>query len=192
MSIFSYFRDIVLAIAALWTALTAHRGLKTWRKQLQGTAKYNLAREVLTSTYKLRTIIKQILTPIDVWIDESEKEKHSKDEAQRKLRQSAYDEKLKTLFDELPTFEALMVQAEVLFGSDIRIKLEELQTEAIRAMLLAKKDVEEPRHIFEALFEEWKNPSKVYVVISEIESKMRQHLSEAKHLQEKVLPKILR
>jgi hypothetical protein len=69
MNTLSIIKDILLAIAAIITAIVATKGLKIWRNQLKGTNEYKLSEEILEKTYKLEDAIRSARTP---WISVGE------------------------------------------------------------------------------------------------------------------------
>jgi len=177
MSIFSYIRDIAIAIAALWTAWTAQRGLETWREQLDGTNRYDLARKVLFSAYKMRATIHQIHIPSEDYIPESEALGLSESELKVKQREKAYYSKFDSFYNEMPGFESLTLEAEVLWGREVSDFLEQLREEGFRTLFIAKNDINHPRSLYDSIE---RVPNKVDQIISSLESKIRPHISEAK------------
>ena len=79
--------DITVAMAVLFTAWVANRGLNTWRLQMKGKNEYKLARDLLVSLYKYRDAICDIRQPWSgfpglredsskiVWVNDAGKQK---------------------------------------------------------------------------------------------------------------------
>jgi hypothetical protein len=59
-------KDIVLAIAAIWGIWITSQGLSTWKRQLRGTAEYELARRLMKLTYQWRDALDAVRDPA-VW-----------------------------------------------------------------------------------------------------------------------------
>jgi hypothetical protein len=56
-------KDIVTIIGAFFAAFIAWQGLSTWRRQLRGNSRYELARRLLLSAYKLRDAVQEMRSP---------------------------------------------------------------------------------------------------------------------------------
>jgi hypothetical protein len=54
MELIKIFTDIVVAIAAVFTSTIAYKGVNSWRNEVQGRADFEVARNLLAATYKLR------------------------------------------------------------------------------------------------------------------------------------------
>jgi hypothetical protein len=57
-------KDIATILSLGVAAFVAIVGLRTWRRQLKGTAEYELAKRVLKSVYRLRDALAQVRSPI--------------------------------------------------------------------------------------------------------------------------------
>ncbi len=53
-------KDIVVAVSAAVGAISAWRGVDTWRKQLVGKSEYELAKRLLKSAFEIEKLIKRI------------------------------------------------------------------------------------------------------------------------------------
>ncbi len=97
---FEVIRDIAIAVAALWTAYTAHRGLKTWKKELN----VKLGRDILTSLYRIRRTIEGIrmIVPTDI------------------------RPTFALLADEMDKLRAIADEAEVLWDVQIKVEVKKL------------------------------------------------------------------
>jgi hypothetical protein len=56
-------KDIVTIAVAFFAAYIAWQGLSTWRRQLGGNTRYDLARRLLLSAYKVRDAVHEVRTP---------------------------------------------------------------------------------------------------------------------------------
>ena len=61
---FDYIRDSVLILASLVGMYVAMSGLNTWKKQLSGNLKHDIAFKLLKSTYVLRDAVEYVRNPI--------------------------------------------------------------------------------------------------------------------------------
>lgn len=59
-SYLSFIKDVVTIISLSVGGAVAITGLRTWKKQLQGTSKYELARRTLKATYQLKDAINDL------------------------------------------------------------------------------------------------------------------------------------
>ncbi len=57
-------RDLIVAVAAVFTACLAYWGLSTWKQEFVGKRKIDLAEDVLTSFYEAKDIIEGIRSPL--------------------------------------------------------------------------------------------------------------------------------
>lgn len=56
-------KDVILGLSVISAAIFAYLGLTTWRKELKGKSEYQLAKEVLKSTYKVRDAFMHVRSP---------------------------------------------------------------------------------------------------------------------------------
>src|SRR3989304_91489 len=59
----TFVKDIVTLISLAVAALVAIKGLQTWRRQLKGTADYDLAKRLLKAAYRLRDALQAVRNP---------------------------------------------------------------------------------------------------------------------------------
>ena len=57
-------KDLLVAGAAVAAAIMAWKGLTTWRRELHGKAKHEVARQMLRATYKVRDAVHHVRHPI--------------------------------------------------------------------------------------------------------------------------------
>lgn len=115
---FSISRDISTIILTITGTVVAIYGLRTWKKELLGRTKYELARKFLRSTYKVRDAIKYVRNP---FISIEEQASAAKEVGNEKVggNQAIFDvysvrwQKINTATSDL---EAEGVEAEVLWG----------------------------------------------------------------------------
>ena len=124
------FRDVAAGVAALVGAYVGLAGLHTWRRVLKGNADFETARSLMKSLYHLRDQIDRCRNPliapsefsIDYAIKMSRGEASHKDAAE--ALQCMYDERLSHVYDAYVEFEVAALEAEALWGRDIKVKSE--------------------------------------------------------------------
>jgi hypothetical protein len=130
-------KDLFLILAAIVASYVAWEGLSTWRKQLTGTTEYETVRDVLRAAYKLRDRV-DWLRAGRISISEEEtfdlekvfqdREDVTELEYEAILRGEALKSRWPAVQEALSEYELASLEAEVLFGSDIRDVLERSKT----------------------------------------------------------------
>ena len=105
----SFIKDIAISCAAIITAIVAWRGLNKWQDETTFKAKFELAKEVLETTYKMNNLVKD-LRMINYKLD---------------YEGSAYynDLYLKPLRTLNEHYQTLTVESKALLGDDIESKV---------------------------------------------------------------------
>ena len=122
-------KDIVLIFAAIITAHVAIKGLQSWSRELKGKADFEVARNLIRSTYKLRDEFVYCRSP---WIPVSEFPS-SYDPSNKSANREAeaysfiYVNRWKPVASALQEFETQALEAEALWGTDIKPKTDELR-----------------------------------------------------------------
>lgn len=129
-------RDGVMMIAAGIASYVAIVGLNTWRKQLTGTTEYELAREVLRAVYKLRDRVDMLRTHRRSFAEENKIDLEKAFQNQPRVNDQEFKLILQgevlrlrwpAVQEALSEFELASIEAEVLFGPDVREKLDYLK-----------------------------------------------------------------
>lgn len=118
--------DSATGVAALGTALVAYLGLTTWRDQLDGRTRYDLARRMLKKTYRLREAIRAARSPMILGgeMAAAVDEEGVREEGTRGLGAddeaiaAVYDQRWKRVADVRSDLEADALEAEALWGSE--------------------------------------------------------------------------
>lgn len=118
----SEFSSLAVAVAAAVTAFFARQGFKEWGKRLRAEVSYTTARELLESVYLLRDSIANIRTPAVSRLSVSEEDYPNKTPAflSYKGLELFYEERYLKIGEAKAKIYASLLQAEVLWGSDIR------------------------------------------------------------------------
>jgi hypothetical protein len=127
-------KDAIAALAAAAAIVVAFMGLNTWKRQLHGNTKYDLARRLLRATYRLREAIRYVRTPmISVGeIAAARKATGLPDEPEPgeetgKNDEVTYQARWQKIYDARVEFDAEMLEAEVLLSPIIKTKADALR-----------------------------------------------------------------
>lgn len=63
MKILLIIKEIIIVFSFFAGVVIAYFGLRTWNKQLKGTTKYKIAKDILVKTFKLRDEFSRARTP---------------------------------------------------------------------------------------------------------------------------------
>lgn len=124
-------KDIFVALAAAVTASVAIIGLTNWNRELRGKAAFEVARGLAKATYKLREEIRSCRTPLirsnefpnGYSIPASHKDKAQDAQAYAHV----YSTRWQPIWIALQEFDTQTLEAEVLWGADIRKKTDALR-----------------------------------------------------------------
>jgi hypothetical protein len=116
-------KDIVLAVAAGFTAVVAVKGINKWRKELEGKASFDAARSLAKAVYRFRDAMKDARSPI-IWGGEF-KSRQEFGRTQTPTEKAddywyVYTNRLKLVQNTLPDLDAAALEAEALWGSQAR------------------------------------------------------------------------
>lgn len=116
-------KDIIISLAAIIGSVIAIMGLKTWRKELRGKTEYELARNLLKTTYGVRNAIQIVRSP---WMSAAEyTPKHEQQETEKSENKSddglgyAYERRWEYVSKALVELDVYTLEAEALWGSII-------------------------------------------------------------------------
>jgi hypothetical protein len=130
----------IVAVTSLAGVAVASLGLSTWRKQLKGSAEYELAKRLLLQVYKLRDAIQYVRQP---FLSSAEAQGAQGDVP---WQITAYENRWKGVREALIELQAALLESEVLWGntvSEITAKLNPhigLLHEAVFAFAESKRD----------------------------------------------------
>ncbi len=135
--IISIAKDVVTLLSLCVGVYVAVRGLQTWRRQLQGTAEYELGRRILRAAYRLRNAIEAVRDPL-VWPGEQavamkeagiEMGFHDPKYHAQSSR-AVYQRRWQGVTEALSELEVEAIEAETLWGSNARDLIEEIKRSA--------------------------------------------------------------
>lgn len=118
-------KDAVVGIAALITAFVAVLGVQSWRRELRGRAEFDIARSLLMSTYKVREALRASRSPMIIGSEfpQPYQERYFDKKTEREEAEAyahVYMNRLRPVFEALQEFDARRLEAEVLWGQDVR------------------------------------------------------------------------
>ncbi|NTU50397.1 MAG: hypothetical protein HGA87_05900, partial [Desulfobulbaceae bacterium] len=140
-------KDIVLTLAAIVAGYVGIRGLSTWRRQLRGNTEYQLARNVLASVYELREAISSVRNPFMQYSKEPDlpadklKELSQREREWQALAQ-AYQRRWEPVPKAIAKLDANLLEAEVVWGSEIRAKAAPLNRLAGELLIVLQDHLE--------------------------------------------------
>ena len=197
--IITVLKDVLLGLAAAITAVVAVLGLRKWRQELEGKARFKVARNLIRATYRLRDELRNCRNPFYSAYEFPEDYKgglgaqHSAEEETRAWIH-IYKNRWAPVWTALQEFDSHTLEAEALWGSAIRARTDALRkcvrelNAAIDAVIRDKasggedfKDREfgkEMRSIVAASADDDKNAlnQKIEQAINNIENELRPHL----------------
>ena len=117
-------KDIVLALAAITAGTVAIKGLSTWKRQLRGTADFDVARALAKSAYKVREKLQASRSPL-LSAHEFPPEYHEagtkrSPEQEAKGYAFVYSNRWAPVGEVMQEFDASVLEAEALWGKPIR------------------------------------------------------------------------
>jgi hypothetical protein len=122
-------KDLVIAGAALSTAVIAYLGLNKWKQELRGKVHFETARSLMLSIYKVRDEIKFTRNAVILPQEFPENYDYS-DKSNQNVGNSyayVYENRSKHLGEAMQKFEMYSLEAEALWGSDIKIHTKKLK-----------------------------------------------------------------
>ncbi|MGO2236118.1 MAG: hypothetical protein ACTH5B_18805 [Marinomonas sp.] len=116
------FKDICLSVAAITTVFVAMSGLKSWKKELRGRADFEVARGMIRATYKLRDEMGYSRSPFTTASEFPKGYDSFNKTAEKEAEAWAYifTNRWKPVADAVQEFEAQTLEAEALWGKQIR------------------------------------------------------------------------
>lgn len=126
-------KDILLGLAAATTAMVAVLGLRRWRQELEGKAQFEVARNLIRATYKLRDEVRNCRSPFYSAYEFPEDYKGRLGAQQQAAEEEArawihiYKNRWAPVWTALQEFDSHTLEAEALWGSAIRNKTDAMR-----------------------------------------------------------------
>lgn len=123
-------KDVALSCAAIVTAIVAILGLKSWSRELHGKAGFDTARLLIKATYRLRDEVQSCRSP---FVSGSEFPEGYSALGSKDAKQEAdawahvYNGRWRPVLEALRAFDPTVLEAEALWGHEIRERADELR-----------------------------------------------------------------
>jgi len=131
--------DLVTAIATLGAVAVAGVGLKTWKKELKGRAEFETARSLAKDTYALREALGSFRSPLYLSSEFPEGEHSAEGYA------AMFHARWQPVRDALVKFDSSVLEAEALWGQEVRDVTALLRTSAVVVLVASEAVVEDKR-----------------------------------------------
>ena len=123
------FADIAVSIAAIVAACAAWLGLDSWRRELKERADYEVARNLLRATYKLRVEIEKLRSP---FISAQEFPPEYDPTGEDRVKEAyayhyVYANRFQHVLTATEEFDSQALEAESLWGEQIKPKTDEFR-----------------------------------------------------------------
>lgn len=131
-------KDLVVSLAAIVTASVAVNGINSWRRETQGKARFDVARTLLKSAFRVRDEVSYCRSPFipaAEFPQEHDPTSHS-NEDRYKAYVHVYSNRWNPVRDAIKEFDAAVLEAEVLWGEPVRKAAEKLRT-CVRSLFTA-------------------------------------------------------
>ncbi len=133
-------KDILLGVAGATTATVAFIGLKNWRRELKGKVEFEVARNLIRATYKLRDELQNCRSPFISAHEfpegyEGELGKSSQLEAAQAWAH-VYKTRWLPVWSAIQDFDTHTLEAEALWGNEIRTRTDRLR-QCVRELNIA-------------------------------------------------------
>jgi hypothetical protein len=118
-------RDVVAVIGTIGALAIGLVGLGTWRRQLHGTSKYEVARRAILLTYEMRDAIQAVRSPM-LQLRREEVEAGRRIEEEQRI----YDERMQRLYEKWSQLRALVLEAKAIWGEKAETQFSALRGSA--------------------------------------------------------------
>jgi len=129
--IITVMKDVLLGIAAATTATVAVIGLKSWSRELKGKAEFEVARNLIRATYKLRDELQNCRSPLigAYEFPEGYQGTLGKSSPHEKAQAWAhvYKNRWAPVWSAIQEFDSHTLAAEALWGKEIRTRTDQLR-----------------------------------------------------------------
>jgi len=138
--IISAVKDVILGIAAATTATVAVIGLKSWSRELKGKAEFEVARNLIRATYKLRDELQNCRSPFVSALEfpEGYQGALGKTSAQEEAQawSHVYKKRWEPVWSAIQEFDSHTLEAEALWGKEVRARTDQLR-ECVKELYVA-------------------------------------------------------
>jgi hypothetical protein len=118
----SQIKDIITSLGVLGAFVLGILGLNTWRRQLQGTSKYDVARRAVLHAYKVQEAIEIVRNP-----SMSLPKKDVDEGRQVSAEMKVYEARMGTLQDRRAELKTVIFEARALWGTEVDVCYKSLE-----------------------------------------------------------------
>lgn len=115
-------KDIITIIGTIGALIIGSVGLSTWRRQLKGTAQYEVAKKAVLLTYRVRDAIQAVRSPMLYLRQEEVEAGHRLEEEQR-----IYNERMTHLQERWAELRTIILEARVIWGEETESRFEDIR-----------------------------------------------------------------
>ena len=106
-------RELVAVGGTIGALIIGVLGLSTWRRQLQGTSEYEVAKNALLATYHVRDAVQAARSPM-LYLGKDEVEAGRRLEEEQRI----YEERMKRIYEEWAKLRTLALESRVIWGEE--------------------------------------------------------------------------
>lgn len=136
-------KDIIMSIAASLTAWVAYSGLNKWKKELKGKIDFDTAHALIKAAYKLRNELKYARAPFIPAQEFPNNYNPIKADSDKKADALAYiySNRMKRVIEATEELEVRALEAEALWGNQIKELTMELKSCSIHLNISFEEDI---------------------------------------------------
>lgn len=125
-------KDIILSLSAMITVILAVYGIKSWRRELAGKTRFDIARRLLQATYRIREefwgVRSRFITAAEFPSSYSGMSGKNSNQENYEAFFHVYKNRLEPLKDAIQEFDVAALEAEVLWGDEIKKITDEIRS----------------------------------------------------------------
>jgi gas vesicle protein len=147
--VFDIVKDVVLSCAAIATAIVAILGLKSWSRELRGRASFETAKSLVRATYRLRDELQSCRSPFvtsSEFPDDYDVSGPKSAQQQANAWAHVYNTRWHPVRDAALAFGPTVLEAEALWGHEIREKADELRQCARNLQVAMEATIDDKAH----------------------------------------------
>jgi len=191
MEILLIIKEIIVVLSLLAGVVIAYFGLRTWNKQLKGTTKYKIAKNILIKTFKLRDEFSRARAPF-MSSAEMSNARDSEEDSNEDLSFRANIKRLNKLDDVKRELEVIRLEADAVFGREETEEIQSLidkvyevnrsfnETQEIKNKILNEEERKIMKEVRSVLYgtgsAKDKFGQKIDTLVNEIEEKFKEYL----------------
>lgn len=162
-------KDIVISLAACITAYVAYTGLNKWQKELKGKVYFDAAKDLIRAVYKFRDEMSYTRNGFIMPNEHPDGYDHFNRDTKKKAEAYAYiyNNRMKPLISSAQDFDVYTLEAEALWGSEIKTKCLRLRKTFFRLQRSIQSNIDDIGSGYENLKDELELRKEIKSDISE-------------------------